>query len=153
MTTTHSAVAAESAGKPPTKNAHLVAWVEESPQGLDAHGTAMVAQLDGAARVVGVPLPIPLADVGNPTALALAPDGDGVRAFLARSNHEDVTLDGVMLRADGSAATPAWRLLDLDAPGSFDVALAVSGDAIFFDDIGATAAAHRVRRAAITWRH
>ena len=55
----------------------------------------------------------------------------------------------------------AWPLVDLDAPGSFDVALALAGDALVFDDVGVTApggtavasgtGAHRVRRAAVEW--
>ena len=42
-------------------------------------------------------------------------------------------------------------MLDLDAPGSFDVALALDRDALFFDDIGPSAADHRIRRAAFSW--
>lgn len=131
----------------------FVAWIEDAPQELDARGTAVVARLDRSAHVVGVPAPLPLADVGNPQSLILAPDGDGVRVFVARSHRDDVSIDAVALRADGSAISPAWRLLDLDAPATFDVALAASGDAVFFDDIGLTAAGHRVRRAALVWRH
>lgn len=130
----------------------LVAWVEDPPQGLEAHAAAMVARLDGAAHVLGPPQALQLADSGNPAALAIEPDGDGARVFVARSNRDDVSLDALALRSDGSTASSAWRLLDLDAPATFDVALAAAGDAVFFDDVGASAADHRVRRAAVTWR-
>jgi hypothetical protein len=130
----------------------FVGWIEDAPQSLDARGTAVVARLDASAHVIGAAAPLPLADAGNPAALVLVPDGDGARAFIARSHREDVSLDAVALRADGTPVLPAWRLLDLDAPASFDVALAAAGDAVYFDDIGLTPADHRVRRAAIVWR-
>jgi hypothetical protein len=130
----------------------FVGWIEDAPQNLDAHGTAVVARLDASAHVVGSPVPLPLADLGNPSSLILVPDGDGVRAFVARSHRDEVSLDAVALRADGSPVPPAWRLLDLDAPATFDVSLAAAGDAIYFDDIGLTQADHRVRRAALVWR-
>ncbi len=131
----------------------FLGWIEDAPQGLDAHGTAVIARLDKSAHVVGTPAPLPLADAGNPASIILAPDGDGVRAFVTRSHREDLSIDAVALRADGSAIPPAWRLMDLDAPATFDVTLSASGDAIFFSDIGLTAADHRVRRAALVWRH
>jgi len=130
----------------------FVGWIEDAPPGLDAHGTAVIARLDTTAHVVGSAAPLPLADAGNPTAIFLVPDGDGARVFVARAHRDDVSIDAVSVRADGTAVPPAWRLLDLDAPGTFDVSLTASGDAIFFDDVGLTAADHRVRRAALVWR-
>lgn len=129
----------------------LVAWIEDPPNGVDAPGTAEIARLDGAARVVGAGQRLPLAGSGNPETLVLESVGDGVHAFAARSSGQDVTIDAVALRADGSAASPAWTLVDLDAPSSFDVALSVTGDALFFDDIGASPADHRIRRASVSW--
>ncbi len=132
----------------------IVAWIEDAPQGLDAHGMAVVAQLDASAHVVGIPAPLPLADAGNAAALALASDvaSGGVRAFVARSHRDELTIDAVALRADATPVPPAWRLLDLDAPATFDVALSASPEALFFDDIGLTATDHRIRRAALAWR-
>jgi hypothetical protein len=86
------------------------------------------------------------------TSLALAPAADGVHAIVARSDRDDVTLDAVGLAPDGTAGHP-WPLLDLDAPGTFEVALALSGETLYFDDIGRTLAGHRVRRAALSWGH
>ncbi len=94
---------------------------------------------------------LPLAGSGSPATLVLESAADGVRAFAARSSGQDVTIDAVALRADGTAASPPWTLVDLDAPSSFDVALSVTGDAVFFDDIGAAPADHRIRRAAVAW--
>jgi len=62
----------------------------------------------------------------------------------------DVTVDAATIAADGTPGR-TWPLLDLDAPPSFEVALALSGDAILFDDVGASPADHRVRRAAVSW--
>ena len=44
---------------------------------------------------MSTPTPLPLADSGNPAALVLMPDGEGARAFIARSHRDDVTLDAV----------------------------------------------------------
>lgn len=129
----------------------VVAWIEASPAGLDAPGAAMAARLDGAGRVVGAPWRIALAPDATPASIELASAGDVVRAVVARSAHGSVTLDAVALSADAPSAK-AWTLLDLDAPASFDVTLALSDDAVFFVDSGSTAAARRVRRAAVAWR-
>jgi hypothetical protein len=129
----------------------LVAWIEDPPTGVDAPGTAEIARLDATAHVLGAGQRLPLAGSGSPATLLLESAGDGVRAFAARSNGQDVTIDAVALRADGTAASPPWTLVDLDAPSSFDVALSVTGDSVFFDDIGAVPADHRIRRAAVAW--
>lgn len=129
----------------------LVAWIEDPPTGVDAPGTAEIVRLDGAAHAVGAGQRLPLAGPGSPATLVLESAGEGVRAFAARSSGQDVTIDAVALRADGTAASPPWALVDLDAPSSFDVALSVTGDAVFFDDIGAAPADHRIRRASFAW--
>jgi hypothetical protein len=129
----------------------IVAWIEDPPTGVDAPGAAEMARLDSTAHVVGAGQRLPLAGSGSPATLVLESAGDGVRAFAARSNGQDVTIDAVALRADGTAASPPWTLVDLDAPSSFDVALSVAGDSVFFDDIGAAPADHRIRRAAVAW--
>jgi hypothetical protein len=129
----------------------LVAWIEDPPPGVDAPGAAEIARLDAKAHVVGAGQRLPLAGSGSPATLVLAGAGDGVRAFAARSSGQDVTIDAVALRADGTATSPPWALVDLDAPSSFDVALSVTSDAVFFDDIGAAPADHRIRRAAVAW--
>jgi hypothetical protein len=130
----------------------MVAWIEDGPTGLDAPAAAMVAHLDARAHVVGKPSLLPMAGHGRATALALAPAADGVHVIVARNDRDDVTLDAVALSGEGVPGHP-WALLDLDAPGSFDVALALAGDSLFFDDIGRSAADHRIRRAALSWGH
>jgi hypothetical protein len=153
--------------------AAIVAWIEDAPLGVDAPGAAMAARIDARAHVTGAPRRIELAAEGKPSTLALelAPAGRapgvggrerGVRAVIARTWREEVTLDATWLAfRQEEPGGPAWPLVDLDAPGSFDVALALAGDAIVFDDVGiatppGTAApsatgAHRVRRAAVEW--
>jgi hypothetical protein len=128
----------------------MVAWIEEGPTGLEAPSAGMVARLDAVGHVVGRPGVIPMAGHGRATALALGPAGDGLHAIIARNDRDDVTLDAVGIALDGTSGQP-WALLDLDAPGTFEVALAFTGDALYFDDIGRSAADHRVRRAALSW--
>ena len=128
----------------------LVAWIEEGPSGLEAPSAAMMSRLDARGHVVGKPGVLPMAGAGRPTSLALIPAGEGTRAIVARNDRDDVTLDAFVVSSEGTPGA-AWALLDLDAPGSFDVALALTPDALFFDDIGRAAADHRVRRAALSW--
>ena len=128
----------------------VVVWIEDAPTGLDGPASAMMANLDASGHAVGKPRPLPAAGRGRPTAIALGPTTDGLRVALVRGDHDDVTLDAATLDADGLAG-PTWRLLDLDAPPSFDVALALSGDAVLFDDVGAAPADHRVRWAMVSW--
>jgi hypothetical protein len=128
----------------------LVAWIEDAPAGLDVGGMAMLARLDRLGHVVGAPGPLPVAAKGKATGVSLGVAGDGARAVVVRSAKDEVTLDAVSLRPDGTAGTP-WALLDLDAPGSFEVSTALTPDAVFFDDVGASVSDHRVRRAAISW--
>jgi len=133
-----------------TGDGAMVAWIEDGPTGLDAPAAAMVVRLDAQGHVAGRPAWLPMAGHGRATSLALAPAGDGVRAVVTRNDRDDVTLDAVAISADGTPGRP-WPLLDLDAPGSFDVALSLASDALFFDDIGPSAADHRIRRAAFSW--
>jgi hypothetical protein len=136
----------------PTADGAMVAWIEDGPTGLEAPAAAMVVRLDAQGHVASRPAWLPMAGHGRALALALAlaPPGEGVRAIVARNDRDDVTLDAMGIAADGTPGRP-WALLDLDAPGSFDVALALAGGALFFDDIGASAADHRIRRAAFSW--
>jgi hypothetical protein len=128
----------------------VVAWIEDAPTGLDGPASAMVANLDASGHVVGRPRALAGAARGRPTAIALGGTADGLRVAVIRSDRDDVTIDAATIAADGTPGR-TWPLLDLDAPPSFDVALALSGDAILFDDVGATPTDHRVRRAAVSW--
>jgi hypothetical protein len=128
----------------------VVAWIEDAPTGLDGPASAMMANLDASGHVVGKPRPLPAAARGRPTAITLGPAADGLRVALIRSDRDEVTIDAATIAADGSTGK-TWPLLDLDAPPSFDVALALSGDAVLFDDVGASPTDHRVRRATVSW--
>ncbi|HXN30852.1 MAG TPA: hypothetical protein VN894_03280, partial [Polyangiaceae bacterium] len=128
----------------------LLAWIEDTPTGLDAPGAAMVAQLDRSGRVVGSPRALVLGGEGRPTAFVLAPSQRGAQAIIARSGHDWVTLDALEVSSDGSAE-PAWPVVDLDAPAPFDVALALAGGALFYDDTGGAGGHRRVRRVTISW--
>ncbi|MGD0524262.1 MAG: hypothetical protein ABSE49_03910 [Polyangiaceae bacterium] len=128
----------------------MVAWIEEGPTGVDAPSTGMVARLDASGHVTGRPVVLPMAGRGRATALTLATAADGLHAIVARNDRDEVTLDAVGVSVDGNPGR-AWALLDLDAPGTFEVALALAGDTLYFDDVGRSAADHRVRRAALSW--
>jgi hypothetical protein len=130
----------------------LVAWIEDAPTGIEGPGGAMVARLDVDARVIGGPAKLPLYAQGRPTSLVLAETGDGARAVIARASGDTVSLDALSLASDGTPTTRPWPLLDLDAPAPFDVALAFSGEALFFDDVGVGRGIYRIRRATISWR-
>jgi hypothetical protein len=75
-----------------------------------------------------------------------------VHAVFSRTLHDEVTLDAVVLSSDDSRPALRWPLLDIDAPGAFDVALALRGGDLFYDDTGRAPGDHRVRRASIVWR-
>jgi hypothetical protein len=112
----------------------------------------MVARLDEAGRVVGTPSKMPLAAEGRPIAMALQRSDAAVRAVVARTVGDSVTLDAVVFSADAPAGAQPWPLVDLDAPGAFEVTVALAGTSVFFDDVGKTPANHRVRRAVVGWR-
>jgi len=69
-----------------------------------------------------------------------------------RSGQEALGFEAVVIGSDGAPATRPWPLLDLEAPASFEVALAFAGDAIVFDDVGSAPGEHLVRRADVAWR-
>ncbi len=129
----------------------VLAWIEDSATGLEGPAATMVAVLDRSGRVLRSPAILPLSADGRPTAIALDPAGDGARAVVVRSAPTSLTLDAVLLGADGSPATKPWPLLDVEAPASFDVAVALAGETLVFDDVGSAPGDHHLRRAAVRW--
>jgi hypothetical protein len=115
----------------------------------------MVARVDRASHLVGGAAKLALPGDGRPTAVTLAAE-DGprgaVRALVAGAAGDAVTLLAARIGVDGAVLGAPTALLDLEAVGSFDVALALAGGALFFDDSGAAPTERRVRRAAIDWR-
>ncbi len=130
----------------------VIAWIEDAATGLEGPGAAMVAVLDRDAHVARAPAKLPLSGEGRATSMALAATRDAVRAIVVRSGQGSVTLDAMVLGADGTLPQKSWPLLDLEAPASFDVAVALAGDVLVFDDVGAVPGDHHVRRAVIAWR-
>jgi hypothetical protein len=133
----------------------VVAWLEDGPAGLDGPAAVMVARVDRAGHLAGGATKLPLPPGSKPTTVALAADGTpgrGVRAVVARSSGEAVTLDAVRISAAGALVGVRSTLLDLEALAPFEAALTLAGDALFFDDEGGAPGEHRVRRASIDWR-
>jgi hypothetical protein len=128
----------------------IVVWIEDTPTGLEAPGAAMIAQLGPTGDVVGSPQALMLGGEGRPTAIVVGPSPRGAQAIVARSGHDWVTLDALDVASDGSAGPP-WPVVDLDAPAPFDVALALAGGQLFYDDTGGAARHRRVRRLTISW--
>jgi hypothetical protein len=128
-----------------------VGWIEEAPlgeSGNDAHyGTttasygAMMARLDVKGHVVGDAVRTRGAGPGFPSAIALVSEGQTVRAVTARSQEDALVLD-VLAWAPGQDVQ-SFALTRLEGPPSMDVALALDGDTIFFDDEGNSAPGDR----------
>jgi hypothetical protein len=130
----------------------VLAWIEDAATGLEGPAATMVAVLDRTGRVVRSPTILPLAAEGRPIAITLASARDAVRAIVVRSGRASLTLDALLLGADGMPVTKPWPLMDVEAPVSFDVTVALAGDALIFDDVGAAPGDHHVRRALVAWR-
>jgi hypothetical protein len=85
----------------------------------------MVACLDANMRLTCIPAELAGPAEGRATAVALgsSPSSkEGVRAVIARSGRVGVSLEGLRLGSDGAPLVAPWRLIDLDAPPSFEVA-------------------------------
>ncbi len=133
----------------------VLAWIEEAPADLEGPGAAFVARIDRVAHVVGTPTELPMVSAGRPTTVALARPARGagaLRAVVARSTADSVQIDAVLVGIDGAPASRPYPLVDLDAPPTFEVALAFPRDDVYFIDIGDSPADHRVRRAGVSWR-
>jgi hypothetical protein len=136
----------------PDGSAAVVAWIEDAATGLEGPGAAMAALLDRNGRVAQAPELLPLSGDGRPTSVVLEPSRDGVRAIVVRSGASSVSLDAIAIASDGGPAGSPWPLLDVEAPASFDVTVALAGDALVFDDVGVAPGDHHVRHAAVAWR-
>lgn len=130
----------------------LVAWIEEAPAGIDAPGAAMVARLDRTARVVGAPSALPLPPHERVTEVALEREIDEVRAVVVDASPDGLSMTALRLAENGASKTDLSDLLDLDAPGSFQVALALAGSSMVFSDIGGSPSDRRVRHASVQWK-
>ena len=128
-----------------------VAWIEEAPMGSETPGSsgfgAFWTTLDPTGKPTGKPARIPVAGEGAATSVALEA-GSGVRAIVARSTHDAISLDAIDLSA--SPPKPA-SLLSLDGPPSLDVALVLDGGVLYFNDEGPHLSDRRARRARIAW--
>jgi hypothetical protein len=155
LATAHHSRSPQIVAWPGAPGGALVAWLEEGPAGLDGPGAIMVAAVDAAGHRAGDAVKVPLPAGSSPTSVALALD-DGprrvARALVARSSGGAVTLEAMRLGADGAPVGSPSALLDLEAEPPFDVAAALSTDAVYYDDIAGGGAERRVRRVGVDWR-
>jgi len=130
-----------------------IAWIEEAPAGADPSGAsvygAMIGDLDEQGRLAREPLKTRGAGEGFPTSIALDRVGTSLRVVLTRSTRDDIFLDAMTL-APGAPPRP-FLLFGLEGPPSMDVALALLGDGVYFNDQTEGSSDGRVRRATLDW--
>jgi hypothetical protein len=83
--------------------------------------------------------------------LALVSGEGDVRAVVARTARDGVTIDALRLGPAAAVLTPPWPVAVLDAPGSFETTVAAARSAVFFIDVGSSPAERRIRRVAVAW--
>jgi hypothetical protein len=131
-----------------------IAWIEEAPAGADPSGAsvygAMIGALDAEGRMLGDPLRVRGAGEGFPTSVALERTGALLHVVLTRSTRDDMFLDAMTL-TPGAAPRP-FALFGLEGPPSMDVALAVVGDGVYFNDQSEGSTEGRIRRATVQWK-
>jgi hypothetical protein len=130
-----------------------VAWIEESPLGNETPGAsgfgALWTTIDPQGKVTAKPQRMPLAGDGAASSVAIEAPGGKVRAVVARSTSDSISLDAI----DLGAPTPrGFAILTLDGPPSLDVAMVMNDGVLFFNDDGPSLPDKRARRALISWR-
>jgi hypothetical protein len=89
---------------------------------------------------------------GFPTAIALEGSTASLHAVVAQAAPDLITLDAMDITRAGHDAITPFPLVALDGPPSLDVALALAGDDLVFNDESTDAESRRVRRATVRWR-
>ena len=149
-----SAAHSRSPALAPSGDGVVLAWIEEAPLGADAASSAaygaMLATLDGRGHSREAPLKLRSGGDGFATSIALDNAASGVRAILARSSKDEMTLD--TLELGGLPIPRIFPLLTLDGPPSMDVAIAVMDGIVYFNDDGAEPGNRRARRALVQWK-
>jgi hypothetical protein len=129
-----------------------VAWIEEAPMGSETPGSsgygAFWTKLDATGKPTQKPSRIPLAADGAATSVAIE-SGPSLRAVVARSTPETISLDAVDLSASPLRAS---SIIALDGPPSLDVALVLERGVLYFNDEGPRPADRRARRARLAWQ-
>lgn len=126
----------------------IVAWIEQAPEGADpSRGgayRALALRVDGVGKPVGVPVSLPVAGPGHPTAFSLESTPDGVRGVIARAHGAGITLDGVRGNFGSFTALPFGAVA---TPASSDFALLAFDGWVYFGEDGVAAHERRLRRA------
>jgi hypothetical protein len=130
-----------------------VAWIEEAPLGNETPGAsgfgALWTTIDEQGKVTGKPQRMPLAGDGAASSVALEVLNGKLRAVVARSTSDSISLDAIDLTVPNPRG---FSILTLDGPPSLDVAMVMNDGALFFNDDGPSLQDKRARRARIAWR-
>lgn len=130
-----------------------VAWIEEAPLGNETPGAsgfgALWTTIDAQGKVTAKPQRMPLAGDGAASSVAIETAGGKLRAVVARSTSDSISLDAIDLAAQ---APRGFSILTLDGPPSLDVLMVMSEGVLFFNDDGPSSQDKRARRARIAWR-
>ncbi len=121
------------------------------PSRTRAYG-AMLAWLAPGGQPVAEPSRLPMLGDGFPTAIALEGSTASLHAVVAQAAPDLITLDAMDITRAGHDAITPFPLVALDGPPSLDVALALAGDDLVFNDESTDAESRRVRRATVRWR-
>ncbi|WP_394844066.1 hypothetical protein LZC95_44310 [Pendulispora brunnea] len=143
----------------PAGDGVAVGWIEEAPMGTEPNNSAaygaMVAWLDASGQPVREPVRTAGMGPGFPTAIAFQNvQAQGpLRAILARSTRDELSLDAVELPpnpATSAAPVRVFPLIALSGPPSLDISLAFLEGALFYSD--GLPEEERVRRLTIGWK-
>ncbi len=125
----------------------IVAWIEQAPDGADPSRDgayrALAMRIDAMGKPIGVPVTLPTAGPGHPTALSVEVAGQGLRGVITRTRGEGVTLDGF----SGNFGTfKAFSIGSIATPRTSDVAVLTFREWVYFGEDGAGPHERRLRR-------
>lgn len=136
----------------PLADGAVVVWIEEAPDGADPSRDgayrALAMRIDAQGKPFGVPVTVPTAGPGHPTAVSIEAFGQGFRGVVARTHGEGVTLDGF---SGNLGAFKAFSIGTIATPRTSDVALLTFRDWLYFGEDGAGAHERRLRRGHVTF--
>ena len=127
----------------------VLVWLERGTPDVPGSAAVMVQKLDASGELQGEPERMPVA-VGEPTALALACNGEVCHLVTTARAGSDAALLAGILRAQSAGPIAFKRIASLGSPVAAGVPLALAGDELLYADADADGE-WRVRRALLDW--